>query len=70
MRTALDYNANGRLTFFSHPVTGSAPPNTGGLYCVSQMAFDSSEWEAKWIELASNAIHDFAVVRDLTPPTG
>ena len=67
--SALDYNADGRLTFFSHPITGSAPPNTGGLYCVSQMAFDSSEWEYTWTELAAGGINHYAVVRDLTPPT-
>jgi hypothetical protein len=66
--SALDYNADGRLTFFSHPLTGMAPPSYGGLYCMSQMAFDSSEWELGWTELSKDSIHDFAVVRDLTPP--
>jgi hypothetical protein len=68
--TALDYNADGRLVFFSHPLSGLPPPNYGALFCVSQMAFDSTEWELEWTLLAPDAIHDFAVVRDLTPPTG
>jgi hypothetical protein len=68
--TALAYNADGRLTFFSHTITGMPPPNYGGLWCTSQMAFDSTEWELAWTELAADGIHDYAVVRDLTPPTG
>jgi hypothetical protein len=68
--TALDYNADGRLTFFSHTLTGMPPPNYGGLWFVSQMAFNSTEWDLTWTELAPDGIHDFAVVRDLTPPAG
>lgn len=67
--SALDYNADGRLTFFSHLLTGMPPPNFGGLWVVSQMAFDSTEWEWAWTELAPNGINHYAVVRDLTPPT-
>ena len=63
---ALDYNADGRLTFFSHNLTA----NYGGLYCMSQVAFDSTEWDLGWTELAANGIHDYTVVRDLTPPAG
>ena len=66
-RLALDYNADGRLTFFSHPV--ATPPKLGGLWCKSQMALDSTEWELAWTELAPDGIQDYAVVRDLTPPT-
>jgi len=68
--TALDYNADGRLTFFSNTRTGLPPPNYGGLWCMSQMLLDSTEWELGWTELAPDGIHDYAVVRDLTPPTG
>jgi hypothetical protein len=68
VHSALDYNADGRLTFFSHPLTGLPPPNFGGLFCVSQVAFDSTEWELGWTQLAEK-VSQFAVVRDLTPPT-
>jgi hypothetical protein len=68
--TALDYNADGRLTFFSHLLTGLPPPNYGGLWCMSQMVIDSTEWDLTWTELAADGIHDYAVVRDLTPPAG
>jgi hypothetical protein len=63
---ALDYNADGRLTYFSHLLP--QPPAHGGLWCVSQMAFDSTEWELAWTELAPNDIRHYVVVRDLTPP--
>jgi hypothetical protein len=69
LQSALDYNADGRLTFFSHLGTGLPPPNYGGLWFVSQMAFDSAEWEWTWTELAKDGINHYAVVRDLTPPT-
>jgi hypothetical protein len=64
---ALDYNADGRLTFFVHNLPG---PSAGdGLWLKSQMAFDSTEWEWGYTQLALDAIDQFAVVRDLTPPT-
>jgi hypothetical protein len=68
-RNALDYNADGRLTLFSHLPPGSPPPNAGGLWLKSQMAFDSTEWEWAWTVLAPDSIRQYAVVRDLTPPT-
>jgi len=67
-RTALDYNADGRLSFFSH-VPPAASPNPGALWLKSQMAFDSTEWEWAWTPLAPDSIRQYAVVRDLTPPT-
>jgi hypothetical protein len=66
---ALDYNADGRLSFFSHRV-GLAPPGLGGVRLKSQMAFDSTEWEWGYTELAADGIKQYAVVRDLTPPAG
>jgi len=57
--------AAGRL----HTLLGLPPPNFAGLWCVSQMAFDSTEWELGWTELAPEGIHQYAVVRDLTTPT-
>jgi hypothetical protein len=64
---ALDYNADGRLSLFSHPLQPSTPP-FGGLTVTSQMKFNSSEWEHAWTALAANEIRQFSVVRDLTPP--
>jgi len=66
--SALNYNADGRLTFFSHLLP--VPPAFGGLRCKSQVKFDSTEWEQAWTELAPGDIVQYAVVRDLTPPTG
>jgi hypothetical protein len=62
---ALDYNADGRLTLFGH----HAP--MGGLWYVSQMVRDSTEWELNWTQLAGDdlALQDCVVVRDLTPPS-
>ena len=62
---ALDYNADGRLTLFGHRA-----PN-GGLWYVSQMVRDSTEWELNWTQLASDDrdLRDCVVVRDLTPPS-
>jgi hypothetical protein len=61
---ALDYNSDGRLTLFSYYVG-----ETSGLWCISQMAYNSTEWELAWTELAvSRDIRQFAVVRDPTPP--
>jgi hypothetical protein len=64
---ALDYNADGRLSLFSHWLLPNVPPYAG-LWCISQMALDSSEWEYLWTELANADIRQYAVVRDLTPP--
>jgi len=63
---ALDYNADGRLTLFVHTPVGQP---TDGLWLKSQMAFDSTEWEWTYTQLALDAVSQFAVVRDLTPPT-
>jgi hypothetical protein len=62
---ALDYNADGRLTLFGH----RAP--MGGLWYVSQMVRDSTEWELNWTQLAGDdrALQNCVVVRDLTPPS-
>jgi hypothetical protein len=65
-QTALDYNADGRLTFFSHRIGAGT---LGGLRFLSQTAFDSTEWDWGYTELAANGINQYAVVRDLTPPT-
>ena len=65
---ALDYNADGRLSLFSHWLLPNVPP-FGGLWVASQMKLDSSEWELAWTLLAESDIRQFAVVRDLTPPT-
>ena len=60
---ALDYNSDGRLTL-SATTSGDL-----GLWCISQMAYNSTEWELAWTELAvSRDIRQFAVVRDPTPP--
>jgi hypothetical protein len=61
---SLDYNADGRLTLFRH----RAP--MGGLWCVSQMVRDSTEWELIWTQLAGDdrSLQSCVVVRDLTPP--
>ena len=67
-RLALDYNADGRLSLFSHWLLSNAPPY-GGLWVVSQMKVDSTEWEFGWTELAKGDIVQYVVVRDLTPPT-
>jgi hypothetical protein len=66
--SALDYNADGRLTFFSHWLLSGG--QFGGLWCVAQMVYDSTEWEWSWTQLAPGNIRTYTVVRDLTPPTG
>lgn len=67
-QVALDYNADGRLSLFSHWLL---PQNIGigGLWTLNQVAVDSSEWEIGWTNLAPGGIVQFAVVRDLTPPS-
>jgi hypothetical protein len=65
---ALDYNADGRLSLFSHWLLPTTPP-FGGLWVTSQIKLDSTEWELALTQLAPGDIRQFAVVRDLTPPT-
>jgi hypothetical protein len=65
---ALDYNADGRLSLFSHALPERTPP-FGGLRVASQMKLDSTEWELAQALLADSDIRVYAVVRDLTPPT-
>jgi hypothetical protein len=65
-RLALDYNADGRLSLFSHPVPN--PPPYYGLSVTSQMKLDSTEWEFASTQLAQSDIRQYVVVRDLTPP--
>jgi hypothetical protein len=60
----LDYNADGRLSLFSFL------PSSRDFYCLSQMAFDSTEWELAWTQLGHKNVTHYAVVRDLTPPAG
>lgn len=67
VQLALDYNADGRLTLFVHWLLPQVPPYAG-LWCISQMAIDATEWELGWTSLAPGDIKQFAVVRDLTPP--
>jgi hypothetical protein len=63
-RTALDYNSDGRLTLFSYL------GKDGELWCMSQVAYSSTEWDLDWTKpaLAPSDIKRFAVVRDPTPP--
>jgi hypothetical protein len=61
----LDYNADGRLMLFSH---ATRSPAGGGLWAKRQTAFDSTEWDLDWDQLADGGIRRFSVVRDLTPP--
>jgi len=63
----LDYNADGRLSLFSHWLLPPAN-GVGGLWVLSQATVDSTEWEYTWTELSPNNIKQFSVVRDLTPP--
>jgi hypothetical protein len=58
---ALEYNADGRLTLFRRNT------NSNSLTAVSQVAINSTEWEAQWNELSSKDVMAVAVVRDLTP---
>lgn len=64
---ALDYNADGRLSLFSHWLL-PASIGIGGLWTIAQAAIDSTEWEISWQSLAPGQIKQFQVVRDLTPP--
>jgi hypothetical protein len=58
----LDYNADGRLTLFLRETSGPQR-----LLCKSQVAFNSSSWEASWTLLSRSALSRYGVVRDLTP---
>lgn len=59
---AVDYNSDGRLTFFR----GGGRSNSVTL--LSQISLDSTSWDAGWTTLAGDGISRYAVVRDLTPP--
>ncbi|WP_299866470.1 hypothetical protein [uncultured Hoeflea sp.] len=59
---AMDYNADGRLTYFQ------GMSKTNSLKIVSQYVIDSTSWSAGWTMLADNGIFTYGVVRDLTPP--
>lgn len=59
---ALDYNADGSLSYFQ------GESKTGGVQFISQIAPDSTHWTAGWTMLADNGIVTYGIVRDLTPP--
>jgi hypothetical protein len=59
---AMDYNADGALTYFQGEET------VDGVKCISQVAPDSTHWTAGWTMLADNGIFTYGIVRDLTPP--
>lgn len=63
----LNYNADGRLSLFSHWLLPESV-GVGGLWTLSQVALDGTEWYVDWMQLAPGGIQQFAVVRDLTPP--
>jgi hypothetical protein len=58
----LDYNADGRLTLFMREATGDFR-----LWCTSQIAINSTAWEAIWTVLSVSAISRYGIARDLTP---
>jgi hypothetical protein len=58
----LDYNADGRLTLFLREASGPQQ-----LLCKSQVAYNSSSWEATWTLLSKSALSRYGIVRDLTP---
>ncbi|MGJ8570398.1 MAG: hypothetical protein ACSHXI_06835 [Hoeflea sp.] len=60
---AMDYNADGRLTYFQ------SWSKTNQLHIVSQFVPDSTSWSAGWTMLADNGIFTYGIVRDLTPPS-
>ncbi len=66
---ALNYNADGRLSLFRQNQLTAKDAYTK-LLSTSQMQVNATEWEAVWTPLAGDTIRQFAVVRDLTPPTG
>lgn len=59
---ALNYNADGRLTLFLRMAT------QGGLMCLSQIALNSTEWDAGWTVLAESGVGSFVMVRNLAVP--
>ncbi|HEX2725662.1 MAG TPA: hypothetical protein VHN20_07565, partial [Beijerinckiaceae bacterium] len=59
---ALDYNADGRLTLFARETKTSR-----SLLATSQVAVNSTEWDAQWTDLGAKGVLAVAVVRDLTP---
>ena len=59
---AMDYNADGRLSFFG------SNSRAGDLFLLSQVARDSTGWDAGFTVLADGGIGSYGVVRDLTPP--
>lgn len=61
--TAMDYNANGGLTYFQ----GESRSN--GVKFITQATMDSTSWTAGWTMLADNGIFTYGIVRDLTPPS-
>ncbi len=58
----LDYNADGRLTLFMREATGDLR-----LWCISQIAINSTTWEVDWTVLSVNPISRYGIARDLTP---
>ncbi len=58
----LDYNADGRLTLFMREATGDMR-----LWCTSQIAINSTAWEAVWTLLSASAVSRYGIARDLTP---
>lgn len=60
---ALEFNSDGRLTLFIRQQNDAQM-----LWCISQIAYNSSAWEARWTLLSNSALARYAVVRDLTPP--
>ncbi|MEO5758380.1 MAG: hypothetical protein ABIQ51_16140 [Mesorhizobium sp.] len=64
-RLSLNYNADGRVALFSMMATQDG---TSGLWTLSQMGIDSTEWEYAWTTLTENNLKQIVVVRDLTPP--
>jgi hypothetical protein len=58
----LDYNADGRLTLFMREATG-----VFRLWCTSQIAINSTAWEAIWTLLSLSAVSRYGIARDLTP---
>jgi hypothetical protein len=59
---SLDYNADGRLTLFMREATGDLR-----LWCISQIAINSTTWEAIPTLLSASALTDYGIARDLTP---
>lgn len=56
----LNYNADGRLTLFFRYLT------LYGIEHISQLALDSSEWDAIWIPLSTDKFRAIGIVQDAT----